>query len=60
MADSWFVYEVLQRQTQAIEAAFALLFVTNTSVESIKLRLQQLYTTCSSILVCNFFTTKCK
>ena len=36
MTDSWFVLKVFQRQTQAILATFALLFVTNTSLESIK------------------------
>ena len=37
MADSWFqvVLEGFQRQTQAILAAFAVLFVTNTSLSSV-------------------------
>ena len=36
MADSWLVFKVFQRQTQTILVAFALMFVTNTSLESIK------------------------
>ena len=36
MADSWLVFKVFQRQTQTILVAFALMFVANTSLESIK------------------------
>ena len=50
MTNGWFVLEVFQRQTQAILATFALLFVTNTSLESIKHGLlQQMYVMLHSI-----------
>ena len=42
MADSCFVLEAFQRQTQALLVAFALMFDTNTSLASIKRGLLQL------------------